>query len=118
MWRAAVAAAWIVAGVSPGPPSKLKLRKNFIKLISTEELAQKMAEGGQPVLDVRTAAEFDEPAGRQTRGPGAPVALPKTPIVTYCSVGYRSARFAQRCKSRIYRCRNLEGSIFNGQMKV
>jgi rhodanese-related sulfurtransferase len=41
-----------------------------------------------------------------------------TPIVTYCSVGYRSARIADRLQTAGYtNVVNLEGS-FNGQMKA
>ena len=75
-------------------------------------------DGTMPVLlDVRTAAEFDVSrlAGATRVEPdAATVALPKnTPIVTYCSVGYRSAKFAQRLQEAGFTdVRNLEGSIF------
>jgi 3-mercaptopyruvate sulfurtransferase SseA len=41
----------------------------------------------------------------QNAGPG-------TSVIVYCSVGYRSARLAQRLRARGYEVSNLEGSIF------
>ena len=71
------------------------------------------------LLDVRTRAEYDV-----SHLPGAihvePGADPATvnaprdrPIVTYCSVGYRSAAMAERLRAAGFRdVVNLEGSIF------
>ena len=86
-----------------------------MKSISTVVLAKAVP---KPVLlDVRTQAEFDVSriAGARRVDPDAKsVALPKdTLIVTYCSVGYRSAKFAQRLQEAGFtNVRNLEGSIF------
>ena len=99
------------------PAIKARIAKEFptVKSISTAELAKA---GRQPVLlDVRTEAEFavSHLAGARRVDPdAASVALPKnTPIVTYCSVGYRSAKFAQRLQEAGFTdVRNLEGSIF------
>ncbi|WP_250124658.1 rhodanese-like domain-containing protein [Chroococcidiopsis sp. CCMEE 29] len=95
-----------------------------VKWLTTKELAQWLADPVkqlQPIiLDARSEAEYalshlknaeriapDEPnVERVTR-------VPDTPIVVYCSVGYRSARIAQQLEqagfSHVY---NLEGSIF------
>ncbi|MEO7317900.1 MAG: rhodanese-like domain-containing protein [Chthoniobacteraceae bacterium] len=100
---------------------KARIAKEFpdVKSISTAELAKRLAaKGDKPVLlDVRTAAEFDVSrlAGAQRVEPdAATVALPKDAvIVTYCSVGYRSAKFAQRLQAAGFtNVRNLDGSIF------
>ena len=74
----------------------------------------------QPVLlDVREPAEFDVSHLAKARRvqPGSDPSklnLPKhQPIVTYCSVGYRSADYAQQLQKAGYTdVRNLEGSIF------
>ena len=104
------------SGVS-WPGIKARIAKEFpnVKSIGTAELAK--MERKPVLLDVRTAAEFDVSriAGAQRVDPdAAAVALPKdTQIVTYCSVGYRSAKFAQRLKAAGFtNVRNLEGSIF------
>ena len=99
------------------PAIKARIAKEFpnVKSIGTAELGK--AEPRPVLLDVRTAAEFDMShlAGARRVDPdAATVALPKdTPIVTYCSVGYRSAKFALRLKDAGFTdVRNLEGSIF------
>ena len=74
----------------------------------------------QPVLlDVRESVEFDLSHLAKARRvePGSDPAklnLPRNqPIVTYCSVGYRSADYAQQLQKAGYTdVRNLEGSIF------
>ncbi len=117
MWRAATLAAWIAWPVATWPAIKARIAKEFpnVKPIGTAELTK--AEPKPVLLDVRTAAEFDVShlAGAKRVEPdAATVALPKnTPIVTYCSVGYRSAKFAQRLQEAGFtNVRNLEGSIF------
>ena len=99
------------------PAIKARIAKEFpnVKSIGTAELAK--MERKPVLLDVRTAAEFavSRIAGAQRVDPdAATVALPKdAAIVTYCSVGYRSAKFAQRLKAAGFtNVRNLEGSIF------
>ena len=71
------------------------------------------------LLDVREPAEFAVSHladARQVdpRADPARLDLPKNrPIVTYCSVGYRSAEFAERMRQAGFDdVRNLEGSIF------
>ena len=119
MWRAALFAAWIAWPEMTWPAIKARIAKEFpkVKSIGTAELAK--AEPKPVLLDVRTAAEFDVShlSGARRVDPDAAaskVALPKnTPIVTYCSVGYRSAKFAQRLQDAGFtNVRNLEGSIF------
>ncbi len=99
------------------PAIKARIAKEFpnVKSISTADLATAKA---KPVLlDVRTAAEFavSHLPGAQRVDPDAKtIALPRdTPIVTYCSVGYRSAKLAQRLQEAGFtNVRNLDGSIF------
>ena len=104
------------------PAIKARIAKEFpnVKSVSTADLAKRLVAADEPkpvLLDVRTAAEFEVSriAGARRVDPdAATVALPKsTPIVTYCSVGYRSAKFAQRLEEAGFTdVRNLEGSIF------
>ena len=90
--------------------------------IGTQSLAVWLADPQRPqpiLLDVREPAEFavSHLADARRVEPGtdpAALDLPKDqPIVTYCSVGYRSADYAQRLQQAGYTdVRNLEGSIF------
>lgn len=90
--------------------------------MQTSELAERLKNSQQPkpvLLDVRTKAEFavSHLAGAIRLKPGADVtglSLPKDkPIVTYCSVGYRSAAMAKKLRDAGYSAvTNLEGSIF------
>lgn len=94
-----------------------------VKSITTNELAQWLNELSKSqllLLDARTEAEYETShlQHAQRIDPYHPnleaVANSKdTPIVVYCSVGYRSARIADRLQQagcdRLY---NLEGSIF------
>lgn len=91
--------------------------------LTTKELAQWLNNPSQPqplLLDARTEAEYETSHLQlaQRIDPYHPnleaVANSKdTPIVVYCSVGYRSARIAQQLQQAgcvsVY---NLEGSIF------
>ena len=101
-----------------------KIRHEFpeVKRISTEELTAWIdnSQRASPLLlDVRTQAEFDISHLRNARRvePDAVIAtinLPKDrTIVTYCSVGYRSAVFARQLMRAGYtNVTNVEGSIF------
>jgi rhodanese-related sulfurtransferase len=101
-----------------------KIRHDFpqVRRITTAELAAWVHDEQRKaplLLDVRTEPEF---AVSHLRGalrvdPGSSVAaldLPKDePIVTYCSVGYRSGEYAQKLNEAGYRnVVNLQGSIF------
>lgn len=91
--------------------------------LTTKELAQWLNTQSKPqpiLLDARTEAEYELSHIQQAEriDPYHPnleaLTLSKDmPIVVYCSVGYRSARIAQRLQqagfSHVY---NLEGSIF------
>jgi len=101
----------------------IAMRFPDVQWISTAELAawSSKAPGEAPVLlDARTPAEFDvsQLGGARWIDPDAadahPADLsPDTPIVVYCSVGYRSAAVARRLASAGYRrVYNLEGGIF------
>lgn len=99
---------------------KARIRKEFpaVPQLGTGALAARL-EGERPLLlDVRTLAEYEVShlAGARRVEPGAmpELGVPKdTPIVTYCSVGYRSSALAQRLRAAGYtRVENLEGSIF------
>lgn len=101
-----------------------KIHREFpdVPRMQTSELADLLdkSKGQRPLLlDVRTKAEFDVShlAGATRVEPGADVSkltLPKDkPIVTYCSVGYRSAAMAKKLRDHGYtHVTNLEGSIF------
>lgn len=92
--------------------------------LATRELAGWLANPREPaplLLDVRTQAEFDVshlPAAHRVSPDAQPssVELPlarDVPIISYCSVGLRSAEFAERLRAAGYtRVYLLDGSIF------
>ena len=101
-----------------------EIRRRFpgVSRIRTPELAAWLGDATRPpprLLDVREPAEYQVShlANARQVEPGsdpAALGLPKdTPIVTYCSVGYRSAQYAQALRQAGFtNVRNLEGSIF------
>ena len=101
-----------------------KVRHDFpdVRRIDSTELAQWLNDPHRekPVLlDVRTKAEYDvshiDKAQRIEPGSDAKaVAVPRDkPIVTYCSVGYRSAAFAKKLQEAGFKnVQNMSGSIF------
>lgn len=101
-----------------------RIAKEFpqVQRLTTSELAAWLADSRreQPVLlDVRAAEEFAVshlPRARRIDPDttARQIEFAKdTPIVTYCSVGYRSAALAERLRQAGYsRVRNLDGSIF------
>jgi len=88
--------------------------------MSTSWLADKLEQPNPPLLlDVRTEREFDVShlRGAARVDPeadaSAVTAAKEREIVTYCSVGYRSAKFAQRLRRAGFtHVTNVEGSIF------
>ena len=105
---------------------KRSLRSQFgdVQWITTQQLADWIADHNRPqpiLLDVRTRAEW-----KVSHLPHARLVLPDTDptpavallpknvsIVTYCAIGYRSARAARQLRAAGYTdVRNLEGSIF------
>lgn len=94
-----------------------------VKWLTTQDLAQWLVDPATPqpvVLDARTEAEYTLSHLRQAQriDPDHPqlediADVKDTPIVVYCSVGYRSARIADKLEqagfSHVF---NLEGSIF------
>ena len=93
-----------------------------VKPITTGELDAWLADDSRaaPLLvDTRTRAEYDlshlagaEYGGADAEFPLAGVAKDR-PIVAYCSVGYRSGRFARTLRAAGFtNVHNLEGSIF------
>lgn len=93
-----------------------------IDWITTGQLAERLRERPRPVLlDVRMPAEYKVShleGARQVdpkanaRNAAAGIAQ-DAPIVTYCSVGYRSGAMAERLRAAGYsHVQNLEGSIF------
>lgn len=105
---------------------KRTLRAKFhdIQWITTQQLADWLADKQRPapvLLDVRTPAEWDvshlanarrvDPKATAQEAAGG---LAKdAPIVTYCSVGYRSGKMARRLRAAGFtRVQDLEGSIF------
>jgi rhodanese-related sulfurtransferase len=103
---------------------KATIRRKFpeVHQVTTSQLADQLAatNKSKPVLlDVRTEAEYavsqlSDACRIDPDSSAAQVNMNKdTPIVTYCSVGYRSSAFAQKLKSAGYtNVSNLEGSIF------
>ena len=101
-----------------------KIRSEFpdVRRITTAELAAWLNDSSRPaprLLDVRTRAEFDVSHlhGAKHVDPDAAAAsvggAKDQPIVTYCSVGYRSGAFAKKLGDAGYtNVTNLEGSIF------
>ncbi|MDQ6622594.1 MAG: rhodanese-like domain-containing protein [Verrucomicrobiota bacterium] len=101
-----------------------KVRHDFpgVHRIEPAELAAWLndRERAQPVLlDVRTRAEFEVSHLHGARwidpnASAASVELPKDePIVTYCSVGYRSGAFAKKLQEAGFtQVENMSGSIF------
>jgi rhodanese-related sulfurtransferase len=95
-----------------------------VQWITTQQLADWIADHNRPqpiLLDVRTRAEWKVshlPRARlvlpDTDPTPAIALLPKNAsIVTYCAIGYRSARAARQLRAAGYTdVRNLEGSIF------
>lgn len=102
----------------------IRLRYPQVDILTTRDLWawQARTDEVQPILlDARAAAEFaiSHLAGAR-HAPNVDDAVAAlagaaldTPIVTYCSVGYRSAGLADQLLQRGYtRVRNLEGSLF------
>ena len=123
LWMAVVASAhsqglkWTIVN--------FKVRHDFptVRRIDSQQLAQWLGDSHrvQPaLLDVRTKEEYDVSHihGAQRIEPGASAAstaIPREkPIVTYCSVGYRSAAFAKALQNSGFKdVQNLTGSIFD-----
>ncbi|MBD2089334.1 rhodanese-like domain-containing protein [Microcoleus sp. FACHB-1515] len=101
---------------------KRQIRTKFpqVKQLSTEELAKQIETKPPVLLDVRTEAEFAVSHLLDARQINPRIEdfssldLPlDTPIVAYCSVGYRSSRLVDRLQQAGYtQAVNLEGSIF------
>jgi rhodanese-related sulfurtransferase len=121
---AALGGLWLAVPALSWAAVKARIRKEFptVRAMTTSELAAALGTPAEPkplLLDVRTAAEFEVShlANARQVDPDAAateVRVAKdTPIVTYCSVGYRSAVFSQRLQAAGFtNVRNLEGSIF------
>lgn len=103
----------------------IRLQFPQVKPLSTGELAAWLDQPDQPgglkpiLLDARTPGEYQ--VSHLIDAQLAPVnlleltaiATSETPIVAYCSVGYRSAKLAQKLQQIGYKqVFNLEGSIF------
>ena len=98
-----------------------KIRADFpeVRRTTTGELAAALAGTiKQVLLDVRTKRNSTSVISKAPSGWSRALVRPRffpkdKSIVTYCSVGYRSAAFAKRLSQAGYRNgTNLEGSIF------
>ena len=101
-----------------------KVRHDFpdVRRIEPKQLADWLNDRARPqpvLLDVRTKAEYEisHIHGAERVEPGSDadaIRLSRTtPIVTYCSVGYRSGAFAKKLQDAGYKnVQNLSGSIF------
>ena len=108
-------------GISWGSVDK-KIDREFpdVEFISTDELAAQQQTGNSPVIiDVREQEEFVvshlQSALNLESGAAVAEQFPdkQTPIVVYCSVGYRSAAVADELTTLGYtNVRNLRHSIF------
>lgn len=120
-----VATATLVAGQGVGwTLVNWKVRTDFpgVRRINPKQLAEWLDDKyrTQPVLlDVRTKTEFEVShiRGAQRIEPDSAadaINLPRDkPIVTYCSVGYRSGGFAKKLRDAGYKnVQNMSGSIF------
>jgi rhodanese-related sulfurtransferase len=120
-------AIWVLAGDGRGLEGMKKLvRARFpsVQQLSTEALSARLKGDAKQVpilLDVRTQAEFEVshlPGARRVdlKAKAAdvlPMLEKNRPVVTYCSVGYRSSAMADRLrKAGVADVSNLEGSIF------
>jgi rhodanese-related sulfurtransferase len=117
---------WLIAENPDFDAMKRTIRRKFpdVPQISTGELAKWLNDPKRqkPVLlDVRTEKEFEVSHlhGAVRVDPSVDVGklipqLPQgKPIVTYCSVGYRSSSLAEKLKKAgVASVVNLEGSIF------
>ena len=102
-----------------------KVRHDFptVRRIDSKQLAQWLHDRQrvQPILfDVRTKPEYDVSHihGAQRIEPNSDaevvIVARDKPIVTYCSVGYRSAAFAKKLQAAgFHNVQNLSGSIFD-----
>lgn len=126
-----VGAAWLTCAVPVTAGSELdavrsKVRAKYpsVQQISAAKLATWLADTNRPLpilLDVRTDAEYAVshlPRARRVdlRSSASQVAgslESGRPVVTYCSVGYRSSQMAERLqKAGLTNVFNLDGSIF------
>lgn len=101
-----------------------KVRHDFpgVKRITPQETAARLEDKKNPqpaLLDVRTKAEYDisHISGATRVEPDSDASAVKLPhdcpIITYCSVGYRSGAFAKKLQEAGYNnVQNMSGSIF------
>ncbi|MFB6098379.1 MAG: rhodanese-like domain-containing protein [Salinibacter sp.] len=95
-----------------------------VRSISTDSLAERLADESRPrpvLLDARSPEEYAVSHLRGARRvdptadayPALDSLPPETPIVVYCSVGYRSAGVVQALQEQGFTAvANLEGSLF------
>lgn len=95
-----------------------------VPTITTDSLSERLADATAQrvlLLDTRSPEEYAVshlPGARRiapdaTSFPALDTVAQDTPIIVYCSVGYRSARIASRLQSQGFsNVANLEGSIF------
>jgi rhodanese-related sulfurtransferase len=94
-----------------------------VPTITTDSLAKRLDNSSAPrplLLDARTPEEYAVshlPEARRvdpeaTTFPALDTLSRSTPVVVYCSVGYRSARIASRLRENGFDAVNLQGSIF------
>ncbi|MBE9063926.1 rhodanese-like domain-containing protein [cf. Phormidesmis sp. LEGE 11477] len=99
------------------------IRRSFpsVPTISTAQLARWLAADPSTLPHLIDARKPEEYAVSHLLGAYRAKTIPEvdklgiskdTPIVVYCSVGYRSARLGQALRAAGYRAINLEGSIF------
>lgn len=97
--------------------ARVRLAFPEVRELTTRQLAAWLADPRRPppvLLDARTAAEFDvSHLPRAVRELPSSGVAPGTPVVVYCSVGWRSAERARQLnRAGFTNVFNLEGSIF------
>lgn len=125
LFLAAAGWLWWSANAADIESMERTVRRRFpeVRQLSTQELSDWLKSDREKpfLLDVREADEYavSHLPGARRVDPSLPAeqleaAVPKdAPVVTYCSVGWRSSSFAKRLQDAGYKnVQNLEGSIF------
>jgi rhodanese-related sulfurtransferase len=108
----ALAFAWVVSAMDASSFRPwLALSYPDVRWIDSASLATRLERGDVTLIDVRTAEEYDEShlqgALRVGHAPS-----PDQEVVVYCSLGVRSADYAERLQREGFQVLNLDGGIF------
>ncbi|MGB3300335.1 MAG: rhodanese-like domain-containing protein [Phormidesmis sp.] len=124
IWPPIALSHWLRSLVWKGVKSWVRQSFSSVPTISTAELANwlEQADTSPLLLDARSAEEYEvsylRGAHRAKTVAEAEAVIKEaniakqTPIVVYCSIGYRSGRLGKALQAAGYEVTNLEGSIF------